>query len=576
MYLRLFHILRHGVVVCLLLGLLGGLMLPLYTDEVGWRLQERAWIDGFDKLYSDQCGPETLAVPPLFMWPVRWYSAFFNLHFAQPYWVRMAGVMYACLWLWMLLRLIRRIARDHSERHIIAIIACTLVGLGCTPLLMVWSRPEQPIIIAVTAAVMIASAGWQAPGNRFAPFAGIPYSSASAAPSVAWLRSLAIAALAMVALSYHFKALVTMPVFATAILMASRGDRAHLPRAVALATVVAAALAALQYWSARMACPLDPLIGIQHRSQNIGVDLVTDAAAGQDRDLAMSLWRLVGNLRFDIYINKAAPQVWPMSHWLVPGRVSWDEVHGWRGGMTVIWALAGACAAACAGIALWRHGRRRVLACDAAMALVLLAVAGLWSASQLIRNDYEAAFVLPLLVLAIVLGLASPHGAGWLKRFLPVVALALGPLMILSLVLVAGLYGPPMVDALSADASLPNQPWSVPLLARVRSERDILGAAGMCGLSPTGMSPTGMSPTGLASNLMIDDVTYFTFMGSHAPQHYLGILPAHLRGSIEDPLAYLSHRHSSGIIMECRELPAQLRARAHRQGNFCCLAPPSW
>jgi hypothetical protein len=102
-YLRLFHILRHGVVACLLLGLLGGLMLPLYTDEVGWRLQERAWIDGFDKLYSDQCGP-ALAVPPLFMWPVRWYSAFFNLHFAQPYWVRMAGVMYACLWLWMLLR----------------------------------------------------------------------------------------------------------------------------------------------------------------------------------------------------------------------------------------------------------------------------------------------------------------------------------------------------------------------------------------------------------------------------------------------------------------------------------------
>jgi hypothetical protein len=144
----------------------------------------------------------------------------------------------------------------------------------------------------------------------------------------------------------------------------------------------------------------------------------------------------------------------------------------------------GACAAASALIALWRHGRRRVLACDAAMALVLLGTATLWCTSQLTRNVYEVAFILPLLVLAIVLGLASPHGAGWLKRFLPVVALALGPLMILSLVLVAGLYGPPMVDALRAETSLPDQPWSVPLLARVRSEGDIRGAAGMCGLSP--------------------------------------------------------------------------------------------
>jgi hypothetical protein len=61
--------------------------------------------------------------------------------------------------------------------------------------------------------------------------------------------------------------------------------------------------------------------------------------------------------------------------------------------MTVIWALAGACAAASALIALWRHGRRRVLACDAAMALVLLGTATLWCTSQLTRNDYEVAFI---------------------------------------------------------------------------------------------------------------------------------------------------------------------------------------
>lgn len=173
------------------------------------------------------------------MWPVRWYSGFFNLHFAQPYWVRISGVLYACLWLYLLLALIRRIARNRTERHMIAIIACTLIGLGCTPLLLVWSRPEQPIMLALTLTLLIASNAWQAPGNRFAPFTGIAYSTASTAPEIAWLRSLSIAALAMIALSYHFKALITMPVFAAAILMASRGPRALLPRAAALALLVA-------------------------------------------------------------------------------------------------------------------------------------------------------------------------------------------------------------------------------------------------------------------------------------------------------------------------------------------------
>jgi hypothetical protein len=448
-YLRLFHMLRHGVVASLVLGLLGGLLLPLYTDEVGWRLQERAWIDGVDKLYSDQCGPNTLSIPPFFMWPVRWYSGFFNLHFAQPYWVRISGVLYACLWLYLLLALIRRIARNRTERHMIAIIACTLIGLGCTPLLLVWSRPEQPIMLALTLALLIASTAWQAPGNRFGPFAGIAYSGAQASPEIAWLRSLAIAALGMIALSYHFKALITMPVFAAAILMASRGPRAVLPRALALALLVAAALAAMHYWSARLACPLDPLINREFNRQNLGAQIANNATAGSG-GLFNLVWSVLSNLRFDAYIDAAAPQVFPMSRWLVAGRVSADEMQGWRGGMTVIWALAGAAGLTAALAALWQQGRRKVLACDAAMALILLGVAAMWCASQFVRHDYEVSFELPLLILAIVMGLASPHGLDRLKRALPVLAMALGPLMILSLVLVAGLYGPPMVDALGS------------------------------------------------------------------------------------------------------------------------------
>ncbi|HWU03971.1 MAG TPA: hypothetical protein VN222_14625, partial [Novosphingobium sp.] len=79
-----------------------------------------------------------------------------------------------------------------------------------------------------------------------------------------------------------------------------------------------------------------------------------------------------------------------------------------------------------------------------------------------------------------------------------------------------------------------------------------------------------------ASNLLIDDTTYFAFMESRLPQHQLAVLAPKLHGSISDPLAYLRSRHSSGIILGCQWLPRELRHRAHMRGSFCCLAPRDW
>jgi hypothetical protein len=49
-----------------------GTALPLYTDEIVWRFQERAgFTPGVDPMFSDTCGPNTLARPPIFMIPAR-------------------------------------------------------------------------------------------------------------------------------------------------------------------------------------------------------------------------------------------------------------------------------------------------------------------------------------------------------------------------------------------------------------------------------------------------------------------------------------------------------------------------
>ena len=85
--------LRNAVLAVFVLAILAGIFYPVYTDEIGWRLQERAGFDGVDKLFTQICGPNTLAHPPFWRMPVRYYSALFNSLFADPLYVRLSGIL---------------------------------------------------------------------------------------------------------------------------------------------------------------------------------------------------------------------------------------------------------------------------------------------------------------------------------------------------------------------------------------------------------------------------------------------------------------------------------------------------
>ena len=260
MQARTLDILRKALLALFGAAILAGIFLPVYTDEVGWRLQERAGIDGVDKMFAEACGPNTLARPPFFMMPVRHYSAFFNTMFADPLFVRVSGVLYALAWFAMVLLLVRRIAGDARDRGLLATVGVGLMTLGTMPLLLVWSRPEQPIVLTATAALLVAWSDWRDPAR-------------TNTAGIAWGRSAAILALGVIALSYHVKGIFLLPLFLACLFLASRGRAAHAPRLLAGALLAAATAVAARYWTQRLQCPDDPILWAEYARNNVGTAL---------------------------------------------------------------------------------------------------------------------------------------------------------------------------------------------------------------------------------------------------------------------------------------------------------------
>lgn len=551
---RTLGILRKALLALFGAAILAGIFLPVYTDEVGWRLQERAGIDGVDKMFGEQCGANTLARPPFFMMPVRAYSAFFNTAFADPFFVRVSGVLYALAWCAMLLVLVRRIAGDPRERGLLAMVGFGLMALGTMPLLLVWSRPEQPIVLAATAALLVAWTDWRDPAR-------------TNTAGVAWGRSSALLALGVIALSYHVKGIFLLPLFLACLFLASRGRAAHLPRALAGVLLAAATAVAARYWTQRLQCPDDPILWAEYARNNMGTALTGAHGLG---DLLAAVGKLIANISLPAYFRLPVPRPNPLSNWLEPGQIGAAAAAAWSVLLVALWSGAVLLAALCALSTVRPALRERRIDPRMAIAAILLVTVLGWSATQAIRNVYEASVALPLTMLAVLFALsgrASGEGPGnvLLGKALKALAAVLGVAGIASLIAVAAIFGPSIARASRQSGYLAAQPVSLPVFGYGAQKPQILAAARLCGIGDPRR----------ARALMVDDLTYFTFMESQLPQHRLGVIGL-WKGSLRDPIAYLRGRGSSGAVLGCHLLPPDLRARARQAGKFCCLGPPNW
>lgn len=533
--------LRNAAIGIFIAAILGGIFLPVYTDEIGWRLQERAGFDGVDKLFSQLCGPNTLAQPPFWMMPARYYSALFNTLFPEPIYVRLSGILYALVWTGMLLALIRRVA-DGARAIMLSILALGLLSLGTMPLLLVWSRPEQPILLAFTGAMLIATTDWKRGGTE---------SSAR----TAWLRAAAILLLALIALSYHVKAIAAIPLFLACLAFATRGARTLVPRLVIGAVLVGAAVWAGHYWIDRFACPTDPGVRAVYE-RNTGAALVSATSVSQ-------LWPVIdkalGNLSLYIYPGLPAPRVEPMSDWLPSGKISAGNSFAWFLAMVFVWTLALIGSAMCLLRAACRGWRERRLDSRAVLALVLFMTVVGWSAAGF-SGVYEASFAVPIMMFAVVLALSTDDDARY-SGGVRILAVGAGLAGIASIAMVAVIYGPSLARATGERGYVKGQPYSISAFGYGGVESEIMAAARLCGIA----EPVGKR------RLLIDDVTYFPFMQSYMPEHRFGLFVPMV--TTHDKIGYLRGIGSDGIIVSCSGLPPDVRARSRRQGQFCCIAP---
>lgn len=526
-----------SVVGALLCVLAIGTLLPVYSDEIGWRFQERAAIDGVDRGYSDMCGPGTLARPPWFMMPVRWFSAAANQALADPLFVRLEGVACAFAWLALAWILIGRLERDEVKRLRMRTLVFALLGMGTLPFVLVMSRPEQPLILTLTLAMLITLSP---PGNTVRT-AG---------------KCAAILVLAGIALSYHLKGVVYVLVPLACLVVCGGRRKTIVPCILAVGALGAATATAGSYWIGRFQCPGDPLLAKTLAGENLASAVSSGARLP---DIVLLAMRGANPLN---YASLAALKNSPMAFWIPLDLFPTAMPQVSAVVLVLVWELAILLALAALVLFVVRQRQRAFAEPRILIALAILASVLAWGASQVNRHVYELAHVLPMLALFVAICLTLPgEWPKWLARLLGLLVPCTAATALLSQAVLLTFTGDFLLAAASRPGIPAGQKFSVSIADYGAVKADIARA----------MAGAGIDENVRQHGLMVDDLTYLALQRHLMPLNRLGVVGL-WKGSIANPAQYLVSRHSAGVVTACGGLPGYMQIAAARSGDICAIS----
>lgn len=535
------------VLICACIAL--AFSLPLYTDEVLWKILFARYILEGGKLLNllPACKSSFLIDTPVSWIPWRALDSWFYRGLDSPVTIRIWGIISYLCWLpifaWGCERIMR--PRLQGASRFQTFMAAISPFTWCLfPFLLVINRPEQSIVGAVTLLVI--------------------WSVLSAREEIklpGWLTFVGVTGVSSYLLASHPKALFLVPLvgYLGWSLIKSRWGRAGF-----LGLLVLMSLDTFHYSQMRTSCPELPLVHekvmggktLGVNSNSVSLDLVEQASANF--------------MQYADYLDGAEFQSSTGNQWirypdLTTPHVTLSDVLNWLIAVTLYGTLVSVL-----GIRL-NESRARVFkpmtwSLESRIGILLLANLAGVAAFQGAKPFYESAWIIPLGWLALWILASKMSSPFALKAMRKVLTLFLVLAVVSQMFLLIK-----FIPVARAEWSKPVSPageklaYQMSIFGFEGERQKIVSTALECGID---LSHTKQS-------LVIDDFTYFVFHGTTERPINAFFLKKYFVAKDSEPLSILKDYHSAGLITRCDALPKKLRAVVRKNEAYCCY-PPVW
>ena len=517
---------------------------PVNADEIFWKLMI-ARLEGDDGkliyLFA-QCREGQWIDAPLTWYPAMWINAWFYEDASQPWALRVHGwvifLVLLVLWAWLL----RQRSGLGLPDAFLAVSA--FLSVGVMPFLMVFERPEQPLLLLLTLVLLTTLIQHRA--------SAVPsFTSARIVAPVGWGRGLLVvlgfALVATLMSGTHPKGMFLFPVL---LVLAWRHLRSW-PLVMILAAVLGwTAFDTQQVWQLRTSCPEFP--GLMKLLQNL--TLRPGTLLSDPRSFIESGW--ANMMAFGAYVNSLEFRQSYISSWLPAASTDWSISEPmvllanallWLPLLVAVLVIAANC---------WSNRRIRTWA-DALLWLSLALALGAIVVLQTAKNFYEASMVWPLILLLVIFSFGRPlaRPAGARAR------------IFLSILMVAALVSGVVRFDRFGDIT---QDWR-----ELRSEQQALGKLRNEALRDFARAQCAIGDD--AKRLVLDNDTYQSFW-EHEQPIFLDYASGWW-GAEADIQKTLRDRQVGGLIAKCERVPEVLRPfmvqdsdGSGASGGFCCIA----
>jgi|GEM_PF-1113211 len=497
--------------------------LPIYGDEIAWKIfSNRLFVDQSKLVYIfAQCNRGYWLDMPITWYPMQWFDSIVYGNASNPTVMRMWG------WLWFIVLMgsWATILRITSKLSLTTCILFVVVffSFGITPFIMVFNRPEQPLLIWVSLILLITL--W---------FDHRPLKTHISKAFVTALFALVACLLA----ATHPKGLFFFPLLLLVWWRCVKWWPGSLPL---LAIMAWTAFETKRIWYLRTSC--DEFPGLSALLQNL---TLRPNQLWQEPVAFVSgvLTNLINSTR---YISQMAFDAAYPSDWLPPGGATFNQ-------LSVVWTSQ---------VLVWlpiilvtliiflnflhlaaskTHGKRYW-----PIALFLLLSLVVIMSFQTAKNFYESSLIWPLLLLVAIYTFQGSEQV-WSQRLIR---------WVLPILLVASVLSGYMRYELFFK---PAQTWQKTQAQGGLFKIDELQrfAQDQCDIQPE------------TPNLALGLSTYAAFW-----QHSKPIFLDYSAGwwATESNFSQtMRKREAGGLIAQCRDLPPEAKPFAKQQGKYCCVS----